>query len=77
VVGGTSVGSPLIAGVVALAGRAVGPSYVYAHHQLLNDVVSGTNATVTENCSGDYLCVAMKGYDAPTGWGTPAAAGAF
>jgi subtilase family serine protease len=77
VVGGTSVASPLIAGVVALSGRAVGPSYVYAHHSLLNDVTGGTNATVSENCGGDYLCVARKGYDAPTGWGTPDGTGAF
>lgn len=77
VVGGTSAASPLIAGVVALSGQAVTPQFVYAHHGMLNDVVGGSNATVDQNCGGDYLCVAKKGYDGPTGWGTPAGAGAF
>jgi subtilase family serine protease len=77
VVGGTSAASPLIAGVVALSGQAVTPSFVYAHHGRLNDVVGGSNATFNQDCGGDYLCVAKKGYDAPTGWGTPDGAGAF
>jgi subtilase family serine protease len=71
VVGGTSAASPLVAGVVALSGQAVTPSFVYARHGRLNDVVGGSNATFNQNCGGDYLCVAKKGYDAPTGWGTP------
>jgi hypothetical protein len=32
-----------------------------------NDVVAGTGG----QCGGDYLCVAVKGYDALTGLGTP------
>lgn len=28
-------------------------------------------------CGNDYLCVAKKGYDAPTGLGTPNGIGAF
>jgi hypothetical protein len=28
-------------------------------------------------CGYDYLCVAKKGYDAPTGLGTPDGTGAF
>jgi hypothetical protein len=76
-VGGTSAAAPIIAGVYALAGNAaaVGPgaSYVYAHHQHLYDVTSGSNG----DCGGSYLCTAKKGYDGPTGWGTPHGIGAF
>ena len=31
------------------------------------DVIGGSNGF----CGGDYLCTALKGYDAPTGVGTP------
>jgi hypothetical protein len=75
--GGTSVASPIIAGVYALAGNAAsidpGASHLYAHHQDLYDVTSGSNGT----CGGSYLCTAVKGYDGPTGWGTPRGIGAF
>jgi subtilase family serine protease len=77
VVGGTSVSSPLISAVVALSGKAITPSFPYAHQGRLNDVVGGSNATGQESCGGDYLCTAKKGYDAPTGLGTPDGAGAF
>jgi hypothetical protein len=76
-VGGTSVASPLIAGAYALAGNTAtmspGASYLYAHHQHLYDVKSGSNGT----CGGSYLCTAKKGYDGPAGWGTPHGIGAF
>jgi subtilase family serine protease len=76
-VGGTSVAAPLIAGVYALAGNTAtvgtGASYSYAHRQYLNDVTSGPNGT----CGGSYLCTAVKGYDGPTGWGTPDGISAF
>jgi subtilase family serine protease len=77
VVGGTSAASPLIAGTVALSGRVATPKFVYAHRKQLDDVVGGSNATLSEDCGGDYLCVGKKGYDAPTGLGTPNGAGAF
>jgi subtilase family serine protease len=80
-VGGTSVAAPLIAGVYALAGNTatIGPgaSWIYAHHQHLYDVTSGSNATAGSGCGGSYLCTAKKGYDGPTGWGTPHGIGAF
>jgi hypothetical protein len=82
-VGGTSVASPLIAGVYALAGNAAsigrGASWIYAHHQDLNDVTSGYEGASGSNgdCGGSYLCTAGPGYDAPTGWGTPDGIGAF
>jgi subtilase family serine protease len=74
-VGGTSAASPLIAGVIGLAGN--GSTFhtgeIYAHSQFLHDVTVGSNGY----CGGDYLCTAKKGYDGPTGMGTPNGIGAF
>jgi subtilase family serine protease len=74
--GGTSVASPIIASVFALAGSpwANQPaSYLYGNAASLHDVVSGSNG----NCGGSYLCTAKVGYDGPTGLGTPNTAAAF
>ena len=73
VVGGTSLSAPLISGMIALAGNA--PSlgsadYVYDHREGLRDVIGGSNA-IFMDCAGTYLCTAVKGYDGPTGLGTP------
>jgi subtilase family serine protease len=82
-VAGTSLSSPLIAGVYGLAGNAatVKPGYEYAHTSALFDVTKGNNDWFDEShgavCGYDYLCVAKKGYDAPTGLGTPNGDGAF
>ena len=75
VFGGTSVASPIVASVYALAGNTgtAGGGFPYAHAASLNDVKSGSNG----NCSGSYLCTAGPGYDAPTGLGTPNGTGAF
>ncbi len=69
--GGTSVATPLLAGVEALSSSAVrsaGPSAIYDAGEggELFDVTEGENG----NC-GTYLCQAEVGYDGPTGWGTP------
>jgi subtilase family serine protease len=75
-VGGTSLSSPLIASVYALAGNAasvVDGSYPYAHTGSLFDVTSGSNGS----CSGSYLCTGAAGYDGPTGNGTPNGTAAF
>jgi subtilase family serine protease len=76
-VGGTSVSSPVIASVFALAGTpAAGTfpsSYIYAHTSNLFDVTSGSNGT----CTRAYLCHGEVGYDGPTGWGTPHGTTAF
>ncbi|HEX7301041.1 MAG TPA: S53 family peptidase [Solirubrobacteraceae bacterium] len=75
-VGGTSASSPIVASVYALAGNAstvTYGSYPYAHTGGLFDVTSGRNGT----CSPRYLCTAGKGYDGPTGLGTPNGASAF
>ncbi|GAC1356558.1 MAG: peptidase S8 [Ktedonobacteraceae bacterium] len=76
VFGGTSVASPIIASVYALAGNAsivTYGSYPYSHTSNLNDVTSGSNGS----CGGSYLCTAGTGYDGPTGNGTPNGSGGF
>jgi subtilase family serine protease len=76
VFGGTSVASPIIASVYALAGNASSVnygSYPYSHTSNLFDVTSGSNGS----CGGSYLCTAGPGYDGPTGWGTPNGTGGF
>jgi subtilase family serine protease len=82
-ISGTSASSPLIAGIYGLAGNAatVPPGYEYAHTSALFDVTKGNNDWLNEahgaSCGYDYLCVAKKGYDGPTGFGTPDGIGAF
>lgn len=76
VFGGTSVASPIIASVYALAGNEASityGSYPYSYRGSLNDVTSGSNGS----CSPAYLCTAGSGYDGPTGLGTPNGIGAF
>ncbi|MES1247037.1 MAG: S53 family peptidase [Actinomycetota bacterium] len=78
VVAGTSISSPIIASVYALAGNAksvVYGSYPYAHTSKFNDVTVGSNFTPSSACG--YLCTAEPGYDGPTGWGTPNGTGGF
>jgi subtilase family serine protease len=77
VFGGTSVASPLIASVYALAGTPTAGSYPasfpYAHTSSLYDVTTGSTTT----CTPAYLCTAEIGYDGPTGLGTPDGTAAF
>jgi hypothetical protein len=76
VYGGTSVSSPIIASVYALAGTpAAGTypaSYPYAHPSNLFDVTSGSNGSC-----GAPICTAGTGWDGPTGLGTPNGTAAF
>jgi subtilase family serine protease len=76
-VGGTSLASPLIAAVYALAGNAANQSYPaslpYSNTSSLHDVTGGPS---TGNC-GTIMCSAAAGYDGPTGVGTPNGLGAF
>jgi subtilase family serine protease len=75
VFGGTSVSSPIIASVYALAGNASTVNYgsfPYSHTGSLNDVTSGSNGS----CGND-LCNAGPGWDGPTGLGTPNGTGGF
>jgi subtilase family serine protease len=69
--GGTSEATPIITAMWALAGRP-GPhaypvSYLYKHVRDFYDVRSGTNGS----CGVKWLCHAEKGFDGPTGLGTP------
>jgi subtilase family serine protease len=73
VFGGTSVATPIIASVYALAGNNPAPGYAYTHTAGLNDVTSGSDGT----CTVTYLCTAGPGYNGPTGIGTPNGIGAF
>jgi subtilase family serine protease len=74
VFGGTSVATPIVASVFALAGTAANnnDTYLYAHASSLNDVTSGSNGSC-----GAPLCTAGTGWDGPTGLGTPNGIGAF
>jgi subtilase family serine protease len=89
-VGGTSVGSPVAAGMVALfdqaAGRRlgflnkalymIGQSTLYT--QAFHDIQTGNNVFVFQDNNGNVVTVpgfrAGIGWDAPTGLGTPNAA---
>lgn len=68
--GGTSLASPLVAAMYALAGPAVPgtypASYVYRKGASLNDVTEGT-----DGFCGGIECTAGPGWDGPTGVGTP------
>ena len=48
---------------------------------MLFDITRGNNDLFNQaggaTCGFDYLCTAKKGYDAPTGLGTPDGTGAF
>jgi len=73
--GGTSVSSPIIASVYALAGNtaSIDNNYPYAHIGSLFDVTSGSNGS----CPTSQWCTARTGWDGPTGLGTPNGVGAF
>jgi subtilase family serine protease len=75
VTGGTSVASPIIAAVYAMSGRTAGypASYTWAHASALHDVTKGKNG----RCSTAVWCTAGKGWDGPTGLGTPNGTSAF
>jgi Ricin-type beta-trefoil lectin domain len=82
---GTGVAAAIIAGIYGLAGpdgssdypaaypyQHPGGSYTtprnaYAYSEGLNDITSGNNGT----CATTYMCQAGKGYDGPTGLGSP------
>jgi hypothetical protein len=78
-VDGTSAAAPIIAGVYGLAGNGASETVadLYADAGGLFDVTRGNNVLrigktpIGPVCGGDYLCTAGKGYDAPTGLGTP------
>ncbi len=77
VVGGTSLSSPIIASVYAMAGDTSSVRYGVGPYRASSasffDVIGGSNGA----CSGTYMCNALPGYDGPTGLGTPNGLGGF
>lgn len=78
-VGGTSLATPLITAMYALAGTPAAGSYPasYPYHDLnpakdLNDITSGSDGSC-----GNLLCNAGSGWDGPTGVGSPDGLGAL
>ncbi|MHB8465154.1 MAG: S53 family peptidase [Acidimicrobiales bacterium] len=68
--GGTSASSPLLAGIIGLAGNGStmhGAAYPYAHRNGIRDIQGGYNK---RGC-GDYTCRGDIGFDGPTGLGSP------
>lgn len=88
-IGGTSVSSPLLAGVYALAGNAKTHQSGRIFWSLsaktrrkdLHPITSGQVIRCPPSLAGSYLCKAgtgqYKSYSAPAGWGTPKGIGAF
>lgn len=77
-IAGTSLATPMIAAMIALAGNASslhGAEEIWERHESLTSVLKGTNVyvPVTGACasSARYICNARQGYDGPAGWGTP------
>ncbi len=79
-VGGTSVASPLLAGVVGIKGNASSWNanggerfWTLSHRKLrkLHKILTGNDGS----CGGEYLCTAGTNqfgqYSGPAGWGTP------
>jgi hypothetical protein len=66
-IGGTSVATPIVAGIEAHAPSAVRAegAKAFYRHSLFN-VTAGSSGL----CRG-YLCNGEEGYSGPTGWGTP------
>lgn len=70
-VGGTSLASPLIASMYALAGTPAAGTYPVTYPYIHNandlfDITAGSDGSC-----GDVLCTAGPGWDGPTGLGTP------
>lgn len=79
-VAGTSVASPLVAGIEAHASpqvREEGARAFYEDPAAFNDVTQGFDwntedeSGLSECAPNEYLCTAQVGYDGPTGIGTP------
>lgn len=76
---GTSISAPIIAGVIGLAGSqgSAEPQMLYAHAHsdpgAFRDITTGS----TQNCTGAAICSARRGYDGPSGLGTPYGLAAF
>ncbi len=68
-IAGTSVSTPLVAGVEGHASATVKSEGAEAFYKkAMFNVTSGTNG---DDCSSSYLCTGEEGYNGPTGFGTP------
>ena len=75
-VGGTSAAAAVVAGVFGLNvhhGAVPAPARLYRPGAQTFDITVGANGS----CDGSYLCTSTKGYDRPTGVGTPDGPSAF
>jgi subtilase family serine protease len=83
VAGGTSAAAPLIAGVYGLAENATTQDAARSLYRAgqtrsyLYDITAGFNGTCSPSSVSSYLCVGARGYDGPTGNGSPHGIGAF
>ncbi len=71
--GGTSVATPIVAGIIALAGNGpqlTSPGYIYQHRSALYPLVPVGTCTTS-------LCSPSIGFNATTGLGSPNGTGAF
>jgi subtilase family serine protease len=83
--GGTSVSTPIIAGIYGLAGNAgsqhAGKTFWTLTKQQRNQYLHAITDGSDGSCGGSYLCTAGTGqygtYSGPAGWGTPNGIGAF
>jgi len=71
-IGGTSLASPLVAGIFATSvhlpsTEQAGTFFYGLATSHFHDITTGSNGS----CSPSYLCKATKGYDGPTGLGSP------
>jgi subtilase family serine protease len=76
VMGGTSIGAPVVASMYALQGNGKqinDATSIYAHASSFNAIASGSNGT----CSPAYLCTATGAYSGPAGLGTPKGTAGF
>ncbi|HKE38124.1 MAG TPA: S8 family serine peptidase [Candidatus Baltobacteraceae bacterium] len=82
VIGGTSAATPVIAAIYGLAGNGKMLSSTFAKSiydaagsRTLHHINKGNNGSCPQVY--EYICNAGKGYNGPTGWGTPNGIGAF
>lgn len=77
VLGGTSISTPIITAIFALANDTSGNTHLYQNSRYLYDVTTGNNGGGYNGDCGTPLCDAGSGWDGPTGLGTPNGLGAF
>ena len=76
-IGGTSASAPFVAGLIALGANGHAPITVADLYKVpdseFHDITFGTNG----DCASPIMCFANRGYDGPTGRGSPRGIGAF